>query len=173
MTVRFFRNRAGRRLAYAAEGGGAPLVFTPWWVSHLERQAEEPAFRRFFAAFARRFRVVCYDRLGVGLSDRRRRSFSFQGELADLAALVDHLGAPVVHLFGSSFGGPLALAYAARHPGRVGRLVLYGTYAHGGALAPRQVRRAIGALVRDSWGLGSGALADLFHPGADASTRRR
>lgn len=173
VTVRFFRNRAGRRLAYAVDGVGTPLVFPPWWVSHLERQAEDPPFRRFFEALARRFRVVRYDRLGVGMSDRRRRSFTFTGELADLAALVDHLGAPVVHLFGSSFGGPLAVAYAALHPRRVGKVVLYGTYAQGAALAPRAVRRAIGALVRSSWGLGSSALTDLFHPGADAATRRR
>ncbi len=173
MKVRFFQNRAGHRLAYAADGAGTPLVFSPWWVSHLERQADDPAFRRFFAAFARRFLVVRYDRLGVGMSDRRRRSFTFGGELADLAALIDHLGAPVVHLFGSSFGGPLALAYAARHPRRVGKVVLYGTHAQGAALAPREARRAIVALVRSSWGLGSGAMADLFHPGADAATRRR
>ena len=62
LEVRFFRDRGGHRIAYADEGHGPLLVFPSWWVSHLERDADDPAYRRFFAALAAHFRVVRYDR---------------------------------------------------------------------------------------------------------------
>jgi len=34
-------------------------------------------------------------------------------------------------LLGISSGGPIAIAYAARHPERLSRLILYGGYARG------------------------------------------
>ena len=117
--------------------------------------------------------MVHYDRLGVGLSDRERRRFTLASEVADFSSLADYLRVERAHLFGSSFGGPVALAWAAQHPERVSRLVLYGTYAHGRALAGPEVQRAFTSLVHASWGLGSRALADLFVPGAGAGTLRR
>jgi pimeloyl-ACP methyl ester carboxylesterase len=170
--VRFFRNGDGHRIAYADEGRGAPLVLPAWWVSHLERDAENPDHRSFFKALAARCRVVRYDRLGVGLSDRVARDFSLATELADLEALVEHLGSERVNLFGFSSGGPPALAFAARHPERVGRVVLYGSYLEGANVATPEVKRALPSLVRAHWGLGSTALADVFYPGADAAVQQ-
>jgi pimeloyl-ACP methyl ester carboxylesterase len=170
--VRFFKNRDGHRIAYADEGHGAPVVLPAWWVTHLERDAENPDYRRFFKALSERFRVVRYDRLGVGLSDRVARDFTPALELADLEALVEHLGSERVHLFGFSCGGPTALAFAARHPERVGKIVLYGSYLEGAKLAKDKVKLALVGLVRASWGLGSNAMADVFLPGADAAVLR-
>src|SRR2546429_8963830 len=68
--VRFIRDTNGARIAYAVVGEG-PLVICPaWWVSHVERDWEHPAFRSFFTRLADGFRVVRYDRPGTGLSDR-------------------------------------------------------------------------------------------------------
>jgi pimeloyl-ACP methyl ester carboxylesterase len=172
LEVRFFRDHAGHRLAYVAEGRGPLLVFPAWWVSHLEKDAEHPPFRRFFAALAARFRVVRYDRLGVGLSDRVARPFTLDAEVEHLEALVDHLGAERVHLFGFSCGAPTAVAFAARHPARVDEMVIYGGYVEGAKLAPDEVKQALVALVRAHWGLGSRALADIFQPGADAAAQQ-
>ncbi len=157
------------------EGRGPLLVFPAWWVSHLERDADNPAYRRFFAALAAHFRVVRYDRLGVGLSDRVPRPFTLDAELEHLEALIDHLGpasAERVHLCGFSCGAPTAVAFAARHPGRIDKMVLYGGYVEGKKLAPDTVKEALVALVRAHWGLGSRALRDIFHPGADAAAQR-
>ncbi len=173
MGVKFVRTTDGRRLAYKETGDGPTLVITAWWVSHLDRMEEDPPFRRFFEKLSERFRVVRYDRVGVGLSDRERDAFTLDGEVADLEVLVDRVGAKKVHLFGSSFGGPLALAYAARQPERIDKIVLYGASADGTALAPRDVQEAFATLVRSSWGVGSRAMTDLFHPNADADTRAR
>jgi pimeloyl-ACP methyl ester carboxylesterase len=59
-----------RRIAYATVGEGPPLVFGGRFVTHLEEEWNDPRARSFFEDLARRHRVVRYDRLGAGLSDR-------------------------------------------------------------------------------------------------------
>jgi DNA-binding CsgD family transcriptional regulator len=66
---------------------------------------------------------------------------------------------------------PLSAAFAARHPGRVGRLVLYGGYANSRRIAAAGVAAAMVDLVRAHWGLGSDVLADVFLPDASAEAR--
>jgi pimeloyl-ACP methyl ester carboxylesterase len=171
--VRFFKNRAGQRIAYADEGAGPLIVLPAWWVSHLERDADEPAYARFFSRLSSRFRVVRYDRVGAGMSDRVRSAFTMESELSDFAALVEHLGAEQFHLLGCSCAGPIALAYAAENPARVERMVLYGTYLHGAELSRDEVRVALVSLVRADGRLGSRTLADIFYPNADAAARGR
>src|SRR5438094_8887736 len=61
----------GRRLAYATVGEGPLLVFSARWITHLEDEWELPEVRSFFETFAQRYRVVRYDRIGVGLSERK------------------------------------------------------------------------------------------------------
>ncbi len=170
--VRFCKDRDGHRIAYAEEGRGPLLVFPAWWVSHLERDADNPEYARFFAALADHFRVVRYDRLGVGLSDCVPRPLSLDAELEHFETLVDHLGADRLHLFGLSCGGPTAVAFAARHPGKVDKMVLFGSYVEGRRVSPDKVQRALVALVRAHWGLGSRTLTDIFYPGADATVQR-
>jgi pimeloyl-ACP methyl ester carboxylesterase len=52
------------------------------------------------------------------------------GEYArDLAFLIDHLGLECPALMGVSFGGAIALEYAAEHPHRLGALILNGVEA--------------------------------------------
>ncbi len=170
--VRFFKDSRGHRVAYAIDGAGPLLVFPAWWVSHVEKDAADPTFQRFFAALAAQFRVVRYDRLGVGLSDRVPGPFGLDREVEQLEALVGHLAEPQVHLFGFSSGGPTAVTFAARHPQSVGKLVLYGSYVQGKEISPTEVKRALLALVRAHWGLGSHALTDIFLPGASAELQK-
>jgi pimeloyl-ACP methyl ester carboxylesterase len=164
VSVSFFESGSGRRLAYAVHGSGTPLVCTAWWVSHLERDWEDPSFRGFFSALAERYTLVRYDRAGVGLSDRRRTAFDLASERTDLESLLDHLGFERAALLGISCGGPPAVAFAADHPDRVDRLILYGSFANGRSLGHPRLRRALVDLVRASWGLGAKALLDLFDP---------
>ena len=173
MGVKFVRTSDGKRLAYKETGEGPTLVITAWWVSHVERMEDDPSFRRFVDSLAEKFRVVRYDRVGVGLSDRNREALTLEQELDDLDVLVERLGAKKVHLLGSSFGGPLALAFAARRPDAVDKIVIYGSAADGTRLAPREVQDAFETLVRSSWGVGARAMSDLFNPNADAEARAR
>lgn len=171
--IRFFEGPQGSRIAYAIDGAGPLLVLPAWWVSHVEHDLEDPAFRAFFARFAEHHTVVRYDRPGVGLSDRARPAQSLDDEVANLRGLIEALGAEQVALFGGSCGGPPAIAYAAAYPERTTHLVLYGAYAHGPALAKDEVQQAMIGLVRAHWGLGSKALTDLFAPRHTTEERQR
>ena len=163
--IRFCAGAEGRPIAYAVTGSGPPLVCAAWWVSHLEHDWANPRFRAFFEALGRDHTVYRYDRTGVGLSDRVRTAFSLDSELADLEAVAAQVGPGPLALLTQSAGGPVATTFAARHPDRVSRLVLYGTYASGATLTRPELQEAMPALVRASWGLGSKMMVDLFAPG--------
>ena len=159
-----FLQFAGRRVAYAVTGDGPPLVTPAWWVSHLELDWRDQAFRGFWDSVADGYTMVRYDRLGVGMSDRdlRDEDLTLECEVALLRAVLDKLDLTEVVLAGGSLGGCAAVAFAARFPERVNRLLLYGAYADGSLIAAPQVREVIVATVRSHWGLGSRVLADIF-----------
>src|SRR3954453_18250564 len=154
----------GRRLAFEVTGDGPLLLSPAWWVSHLEIDRDNRAFAQFWEAIGRGYSVVRYDRLGVGASDRELRDedLSVDGEVEVVRALLDELGGGPVTLFGGSSSGCAAIAFAARFPERVGRLMLYGSYAEGPSIPPPAVREAIVATVRSHWGIGSRLLSDIF-----------
>ena len=164
----------GAFIAWSAIGQGPPLVIGGWWSSHLDLDWRSPKFRRFVAALAEYRTVIRYDRPGAGVSDRGAMPpRTLDEELTTLEALVD-AAAPApgtMSLFGASSGGGVASLYAARHPERVDRLVLYGAYARGVDLAPPAARETMLGIVEQHWGLGSRVLADLFLPDATADER--
>ena len=172
--VRFLRF-AGSQVAFAVSGEGPPLVAAAWWVSHLELGWHDTVFRSFWESVAAGRALVRYDRPGTGLSDREvdPAAFTLDHEVALLGAVMDELGLERASLVGGSAGGCAAIAFAARFPERVDRLLLYGTYAHGGAVAPPAVREALATAVRAHWGLGSRVLADVFVGTEDAEARQR
>ena len=76
--------------------------------------------------------VVLYDLRGHGRSERPAAGYRVDDLVADLGALLDALGVDgPVDLVGNSFGGLLALAFAAAAPARVAGLALVD--AHDGA----------------------------------------
>lgn len=162
----------GASIAWSAVGQGPPLVIGGWWSSHLELDWRNGKFRRFAGALARYRTVVRYDRPGAGVSDRGRiPARTLDEELSTLEALVDEAAPGRISLFGASSGSGVASLFAARHPDRVDRLVLYGSYARGVDLAPPAAREAMLSIIDQHWGLGSRVLADLFLPDATAEER--
>jgi pimeloyl-ACP methyl ester carboxylesterase/DNA-binding CsgD family transcriptional regulator len=172
--VRFLRF-GGSRVAYAVSGDGPPLVAAAWWVSHLELDWRDAAFRSFWGSTAAGHTLVRYDHPGTGMSDREvdPASMTLDDRVALLGAVMDELGLERASLAGGSSGGCAAIAFAARFPERVDRLLLYGTYADGASIAPPDVREALVAAVRAHWGLGSRVLADVFVGTQDGEARRR
>jgi proline iminopeptidase len=70
--------------------------------------------------------VVLYDQRGTGKSKRVQAGApqTMDADVADLEALRQHLGLDKVAVLGDSFGGLVAMAYAAAHPERVAKLIL-------------------------------------------------
>lgn len=69
--------------------------------------------------------VVLYDLRGHGMSERPATNYTVGDLVADLAALLDALAIDrPIALVGNSFGGLVALAFAAAYPERVSRLAL-------------------------------------------------
>jgi len=162
----------GRRVAYEVRGEGPALVVAPWWMGALQ---QDEHVVEFWDELATGFSLVRFDRLGVGYSDREitRDELTLDGDVAALLAIVDHLGLERFSLLGGSSGGCATIALAARHPERVAKLLLFGTYANGDGIARPDVRESIAGVVRSHWGLGSRMLSEVFVPGADAADRDR
>jgi len=158
-------------VTYATAGTGPFLMSLPGWVSHLELGWALPAQRAFDEALTGGRTLVRYDRPGCGLSRDAPAGDLLEQELEILDALVAALGAERVDLLGTSMSVPLAVAWAARRPERVGRMVLYGGWADGGRIADPQVREHVLGLVGAHWGLGSDVLTDVFAPDADVAFR--
>jgi pimeloyl-ACP methyl ester carboxylesterase/DNA-binding CsgD family transcriptional regulator len=154
--TRFCTSLDGVGIAYAIDGDGPPLVKASNWMTHLDYERESPVWRHWVRELSRGHALVRYDERGCGLSDREFPGVpSLDSFVADLAAGVDAAGLEQFALLGLSGGGPTAIEYAARNPGRVSRLVLYGTWARGRDLrgdAESERSRVLGELIRVGWG---------------------
>ncbi len=167
-----FTAEGGRRIAWAICGAGPPLVFSGWWMSHLELNWRDPRFRAFVETLGRHRTVIRYDPPGTGLSaDGSLPGGDVDAEAAALAAVVEAAASGPVDIFAGSSGVPVALAFAVTHPQSVDRMVLYGGYASGAEIADARSRKAVVGLISEHWGLGSRALADVFMPSASAEER--
>lgn len=170
--IRFCRLADDTRLAYSTHGSGPLLVCPAWWVSHLEMDWKQPAFRDFFAALAQHRTVVRYDRPGVGLNKRDRRDFRQETEVEVLDAIVEHLAHPTVDLLAFSCAAPVALTWAAANPDRVRKMVFVGAYARGSDVGADNIRDALMALVQAHWGMGAATLNRLFSPDLSSQDAR-
>jgi DNA-binding winged helix-turn-helix (wHTH) protein len=129
--IQFCTSADGTRLGYATTGSGPPLVKAAQWLSHLEYDWESPVWRHWLEELTSRFTLLRYDERGCGLSDWDVPSLTFDDWVDDLETVVDASGLERFPLLGISQGGPVAMAYAVRHPERVSHLVLVGPYARG------------------------------------------
>jgi pimeloyl-ACP methyl ester carboxylesterase/DNA-binding winged helix-turn-helix (wHTH) protein len=165
--IRFCVGSDGVRLAYATTGDGPPLVKAANWLSHLDYDWHSPVWRHWSVELSRRFHLVRYDERGCGLSDWDVPKFSFDAWVDDLEAVVDAVGLETFPLLGISQGGPVAIAYAVRHPGRVSHLVLLGAFAQGRrkrarSMEERELVDTRISLVRLAWGRPEPSYRQIF-----------
>jgi pimeloyl-ACP methyl ester carboxylesterase/DNA-binding winged helix-turn-helix (wHTH) protein len=165
--IRFCRSADGVQVAYACSGQGPPLVKAANWLSHLDYDWESPVWRHWLRELSRHHRLVRYDERGCGLSDWDIDHLSLDTKLADLEAVVEASGLDRFVLLGVSGGGPASVAYAARHPERVSRLVLYGAYVSGRMVRARTVEEKREAdlmvdLAELGWGRDDPAFRHVF-----------
>jgi len=117
---------SGRKVYYESHGlaGGTPLVLVMGMAGSckgwLALQVPE---------LSPHHRTVIYENRGVGESEDPGGPFTTADLADDLAGLLDALSIPRAHVLGAFLGGMTAQELALRHPGRVERLILVGTYA--------------------------------------------
>lgn len=99
-------------------GEGPVLVLVHGTGGHLE------AYARNLRVLAEHFRVVVYDMVGHGASDKPDRPYTTDFLSDHLVSLLDALQVDMAHLSGESLGGWVTAWTAAFHPERVGHLVL-------------------------------------------------
>jgi proline iminopeptidase len=114
----------GTHLWVESEGHGEPLLLLAGGPanSHL-------TFHPYFSDLADRFQVIYVDYRGRGKSERPARwtDVTFEQDVADMEGLRQALGLEQLSLYGFSYGGMVAMAYALRHPERVRKLILANT----------------------------------------------
>ncbi len=118
----FIRN--GVELHYRTAGAGTPIVFLNGGPG-ANVDDLIPAAEFVPASYQRLF----YEQRGTGrskLAAPSQDNLSLRIVVDDLEALRIHLKLDRLLLFGHSWGGMLAMAYAAKYPQRVDRLILVG-----------------------------------------------
>jgi proline iminopeptidase len=137
----------GRTLAYHRGGSGPTIVchpggpgFSSLYLSDLGGLDEE-------------LELVLLDPRGTGSSDPARdpRAYLIDDYADDLEELRRHLGLERMALLGHSHGGVAAIAYAARHPERVERLILASTLPRHGATQETAMQAAIESRSGEPW----------------------
>ena len=120
----FFPRSAGR-MSYLDEGSGDPVVMVhgnPTWSFY---------YRNLILALRDSHRCVAPDHIGCGLSDKppvTAYDYALKSRVDDLEALLDHLDVKEnITLVVQDWGGMIGMAYAARHPERIKRIVATNT----------------------------------------------
>lgn len=143
----------GHRVSFRLDGPADGPVFA--FVNGLTQYSD------LWAAYAdhlagRGMRVLRFDMLGQGKSDKPALGVRFEDHWRTLEAILDHLGAERAHVAGISFGGTVALQFACERPERCASLVAMSCFAE---MTP-QLRQ-----------LGSGLYESLVETGLPALQR--
>lgn len=165
--ISFCRGHDGTRIAFAIAGSGPPLIKVANYMSHLEYDSDSPVWRHWLEELTRDHTLITSDERGSGLSDREVDDVSFEAWVRDLEAVVDAVGLRRFPVFAMSQAGAVAVAYSARHPEKVSRLILLGAYARGWLnrdLTEAQVEeeRLMIDLMRIGWGRENPAFRQVF-----------
>lgn len=119
-----WRDINGVSLRY--ELAGADVAQTVVLVHELGGCLE--SFDETLPAFQRELRTLRYDQRGFGMSEKPSGpgdTLKLDDMVDDIAALLDALAIKArVYVVGSALGAGIAAAFAARHPGRVAKLVV-------------------------------------------------
>ncbi len=122
-----YQEMNGLRLHYLDEGSGEPVVMlhgNPTWSFY---------YRNLVLGLRDRYRCIVPDHMGCGLSDKPgddHYAYTLESRVNDLERLLERLGIREgITLVLHDWGGMIGMAFAARHPDRIKRLVILNTAA--------------------------------------------
>ena len=106
------------RVHYIESGKGEPIILV-----HTAGQSLY-TFRSLFYKLAMNYRVIAFDLVGHGYSDRPDFfDYGLRDHAESIARFMDALGIESAHVLGFSMGAGFALEFAKLHPERVGRVI--------------------------------------------------
>src|SRR3989440_12368982 len=114
---------------------------------------ENPLLRGAYEQLGRRLTLIQYDGRGTGHSQRDVTDLSLEAMVSDLEAVIDQMGPKVIGLIGQYSACAHVLAYAARHPDRVNRIVLFGGAARSWDVMSAPGTQALLSLIEQDWNL--------------------
>ena len=172
--IQYAKTSDGVSIAYWTMGEGEPLVYMPWFpFGHIELELQFPEHRRFCEGLARGGLLVHYDGRAGGLSDRNVEDLSFAARARDLESVVDQLALERFSLWAPLATGPVALSYAAEHPERVSRLVLWCSIVRPEDLTETAQVQGLMALAEKDWNLFTETLASVIYGWSDGDRARQ
>jgi pimeloyl-ACP methyl ester carboxylesterase len=116
-------DRDGVKIHYEVRGSGRPLILTHGYSSTSEMWQGQ------IEALSKRHKLVLWDMRGHGQSDYPEdpKAYSEALTVADIAALLDEIGAGSAIVGGLSLGGYMSLAFYRAHRARVDALLIIDT----------------------------------------------
>mgnify|MGYP001371882344 FL=1 len=116
-------DRDGVNIHYEVHGIGPPLILTHGYSS------TSAMWQGQIAALSQHYKLVLWDMRGHGQSDYPADASAYSEALtvADIAALLDAVGAEQAIVGGLSLGGYMSLAFYRSHPERVRALLIIDT----------------------------------------------
>jgi pimeloyl-ACP methyl ester carboxylesterase len=99
-------------LYYEIHGEGFPLVLAHGYCTSIN------LWQHQIPLLSQRYRVIAYDARGHGLSSAPagKEHYTLSHLVADMHALLQHLGVEQAYISGHSMGGATTAGFAARHP---------------------------------------------------------
>jgi class 3 adenylate cyclase/pimeloyl-ACP methyl ester carboxylesterase len=151
----------GVSIAYCVRGNGPiDLVRVPGPYTGILASTVDPVLGSHYEHLAGFARLVLLDRRGLGMSDPLVAGGAppIEQQVHDILAVMNAVGSRQAALYGGADGGPVALLFAAMHPGRVSAVVLNSTWARWDRAPDYPVgvdpafREQQGLLMRSRWG---------------------
>jgi pimeloyl-ACP methyl ester carboxylesterase len=115
--------RDGVNIYYETHGEGPVILLTHGYSATAQMWAGQ------IAPLSKHYKLVLWDMRGHGQSDYPddQAQYSEEATVADMAALLDQVGAKTAIVGGLSLGGYMSLAFNATHPERVRALLIIDT----------------------------------------------
>jgi len=162
--VRYCTTEDGVRIAYWVRGSGEPIVWQSLFLAQMAAEDEWYGGRLASKFTSKGRMVIRFDGRGVGLSQRNLDDFSLEARVLDLDSVVRAMRLKSFDLLGDMWSGPVAVAYAVRHPRRLRHLILSRTYARAADITSRERWQPLVELARTNWRMAAEIFGNIDNP---------
>lgn len=159
-------------------GDGFPTLMPAVWFHKVQSDWSSPVWKHWLAEAMEDRQLIRSDIRGSGLSERKPPRWTFEALYEDFEAVADKVEAERFDILSFSHSVNIGLAYAARHPDKVRKLLCVGGYARGYAVrgdeAEIKRRETLIEFARNyqtgDGGVFAQMLGSLYWPGARGET---